>query len=104
MEDTGDGPELQSANCYLLILFLLGPAAVAPAAENWGQWRGPSLNGSSSETNLPLRWSKTENIAWKLALPAWSGSTPVVWNDWIFLNVAEGGDLYLWCVNRADGI
>ena len=37
-------------------------------AESWPQWRGPSLNGVSSETNLPVRWSKTENIAWKLAL------------------------------------
>ena len=39
-------------------------------AENWPQWRGPSLNGLSGEKNLPVRWSKTENIAWKLALPA----------------------------------
>jgi len=78
-------------------------AVAHPAAENWPQWRGPLLNGLSTETNLPARWSKTENVAWKLALPAWSGSTPIVWNDRIFLNVAEGGDLYLWCVNRADG-
>jgi outer membrane protein assembly factor BamB len=73
-------------------------------AENWPQWRGPTLNGVSAETNLPIRWSVTENIVWKLALPAWSGSTPIVWGDRIFLNVAEKGSLYLWCVDRVKGI
>ena len=74
-----------------------------PAAENWPQWRGPSLNGVSAETNLPVRWSKTDNIAWKLAMPAWSGSTPIVWGDRIFLNVAEGANLSLWSVDRLHG-
>lgn len=72
-------------------------------AENWPQWRGPSLNGVSGETGLPLRWSRTEHVAWKLDLPAWSGSTPAVWGDRVFLNVAEGRDLYLWAVDRARG-
>ena len=72
-------------------------------AENWPQWRGPSLNGVSGETNLPVRWSAAENIAWKLPLPAWSGSTPIVWGDRLFLNVAEKGSLFLWCVDRAKG-
>jgi outer membrane protein assembly factor BamB len=73
------------------------------AAEDWPQWRGPTLNGLSRETNLPVRWSKTEGLAWSLPLPAWSGSTPIVWNDRIFLNVADGPNVALWCVNRADG-
>jgi outer membrane protein assembly factor BamB len=73
-------------------------------AENWPQWRGPSLNGVSLETNLPVRWTTTENVAWKLALPAWSGSTPIVWGDRLFLNVAENGRLYLWCVDRSRGV
>lgn len=72
-------------------------------AENWPQWRGPSLNGVSSETNLPERWSRQENVVWKMPLPGWSGSTPIIWGDRIFLNVADGDDLYLWCVNRAKG-
>jgi outer membrane protein assembly factor BamB len=72
-------------------------------AENWPQWRGPALNGVSSETNLPERWSTQENIVWKMTMPGWSGSTPIIWGDRIFLNVADGDDLYLWCVNRAKG-
>jgi outer membrane protein assembly factor BamB len=81
-----------------IVITLLSVAAVS--ADNWPQWRGPSLNGISAEKNLPLRWSKTENIAWKLPMPAWTGSTPIIWRDLIFLNVADGDNLYLWCVDR----
>ncbi|MFH1498080.1 MAG: PQQ-binding-like beta-propeller repeat protein, partial [Verrucomicrobiota bacterium] len=88
----------------LAIMALVGAGVAVPAAENWPQWRGPSLNGVSGEKNLPVRWSTTENIGWKLALPAWSGSTPIVWGDRIFLNVADGDDLYLWCVDRARAV
>ncbi len=84
-------------------------AVATISAENWPQWRGPSLNGLSAEKNLPVRWSKTENVTWKVDLPAWSGSTPVVWGDRIFLNVAEdlrvraGANLFLWCLDRNKG-
>jgi outer membrane protein assembly factor BamB len=72
---------------------------------NWPAWRGPNGDGVSSEKNLPIKWSPTQNIAWKLALPQWSGATPVIWGDTIFLNVAEanGDALSLWAVNRAKG-
>ena len=73
-------------------------------AENWPQWRGPSANGTSPETGLPVRWSATDNIAWKLALPSWSAATPIVWGDRIFLNVAENGRLFLWAVERNTGV
>ena len=75
----------------------------ALAAANWPQWRGPDLNGVSGEKNLPAKWSATENVAWKLAMPDRSGSTPIVWGSRVFLNVAEGDDLSLWCVDRAKG-
>jgi outer membrane protein assembly factor BamB len=84
-------------------------AGAALSAENWPAWRGPSANGISGEKNLPVRWSKTENITWKVDLPAWSGSTPIVWGDRIFLNVADdlrqqqGANLHLWCIDRNKG-
>ncbi len=77
--------------------------AVTAGAENWPQWRGPNLNGISGERGLPLKWNPSENVAWKLAMPSKSGATPIVWGDRIFLNVAEGGSLFLWCVNKAGG-
>ncbi len=84
----------------LLVTIILATATAAVRAENWPQWRGPSLNGVSTEKNLPLEWTTEENVTWKLELPEWSGSTPIIWGDRIFLNVAAGDGLYLWCVNR----
>ena len=79
-------------------------------AENWPHWRGPQRNGLSSEKNLPVKWTQTDGILWKLPMPALSGSTPIVWGDRIFLNVADAlpdagnkPSLHLWCVDRTRG-
>jgi outer membrane protein assembly factor BamB len=73
------------------------------SAENWPQWRGPALNGVSNEKNLPVKWTTEENVAWKLALPGVSGSTPIIWRDRIFLNVADNGNLFLWAIDKNKG-
>ena len=72
-------------------------------AENWPQWRGPMLNGVSNEKNLPVKWTPEENVAWKVAMPGLSGSTPIIWRDRVFLSVAEGDNLALWCVDKNKG-
>ena len=77
--------------------------SASPATANWPQWRGPELNGVSGERNLPLRWGAQENVAWRLPLPGLSASTPVVWGDRVFLNVPEGEEIYLWCVDKKRG-
>src|SRR5918998_950280 len=84
------------ATCLVVLL-------AATASANWPQWRGPDLNGVSAERNLPAKWTATENVAWKLAMPDRSGSTPIVWGERVFLNVAEGDELGLWCVDRSKG-
>ena len=79
-------------------------AVIPLAADNWPQWRGPQLNSVSRETNLPLKWTTTQNVTWKLALPERSGATPIVWGDHVFLNTGEGGaNLSLWSVDRNTG-
>lgn len=85
------------------LIALLVTALGLTLAENWPQWRGPDLNGVSHEQNLPVKWSREDNIAWKLPLPSRSGATPIIWGDRIFLNVAEKDDIFLWCVDRARG-
>ena len=88
----------------IVILFgLLIAGSVSMHAENWPQWRGPQLNGVSRETNLPYAWGRDKNITWKLALPSWSGATPIVWDNHIFLNVADGENLFLWAIDRSKG-
>ena len=75
------------------------------AAENWPQFRGPTGQGISAEHDLPSRWSATENIAWKVAVPGEGWSSPIVWEDRIFLTSAmDGGkSCRVICVDRRDG-
>ena len=85
-----------------VVLLLAGamsqPAAgsTALATENWPQWRGPNLDGTSGETGLPTTWSDTVNVAWTLEVPSWTGATPIIWEDSVFLMVSYvergGGD------------
>jgi outer membrane protein assembly factor BamB len=88
---------------HALSLVLLVAVGSSLAAGSWPHWRGPSMDGISTEEGLPTTWSATENVAWKLPLPAYSGSTPIIWDDIIFLNVATEratGNIELWAVDR----
>ena len=91
--------------CVAGVLLVAATCASGVArAENWPAWRGPTGDGVSTETNLPVEWDTERNIAWKLAMPAWSGSTPIVWGERIFLNVAVDDDsIELWCLDRETG-
>ena len=73
-------------------------------ADNWPTWRGPRSNGISTEKNLPTEWSETKNVAWKLPLPGMGGSTPVIWNDRIFLTCSRDKDLLLFRVSTAGKV
>ena len=48
---------------YMRNVILLFGMIGAAFAENWPQWRGPSLDGVSKETGLPTKWSTTENVS-----------------------------------------
>ena len=80
-------------------------AAFCASAENWPQWRGPNFNGSTSEKNLPAKFSKTENVAWSVDLPGPSAATPVVWNDRVFVSSGDKGaqSLVAMCMDRSNG-
>lgn len=96
------------SRCFVWMAGLLCAAslAVSAAADNWPAWRGPSANGYSSEKNLPVKWSPSENVRWKVALPGPGNSTPIVWGDRIFLTQSldvEGHQRALLCLARADG-
>lgn len=77
----------RSISFFVLTLTMLISIKVCEtrAQDNWPQWRGPAQNGVSSAKNLPTTWSATENIVWKTPLPAWSGGTPIIWGDRIFV-------------------
>ena len=72
-------------------------------ASNWPQWRGPQGTGISSEQNLPLRWSTNENVRWRVPLPERGNSTPIVWDQRVFLTQAAESRRTVSCFNRHDG-
>jgi len=83
--------------------FLL--AATSSRAENWPMWRGPRLDGTSLEKNVPTKWSPTENIVWRTELPGGGHASPIVWEDKIFTVAAnpETEDRLLVCLDRKNG-
>ncbi len=74
-------------------------------AENWPQWRGPNHNGSTQADNLPVKWSKTENVKWVTPMPGLSAATPIIWNDKIFVSSLDDDTLELaaLCIDRSNG-
>ena len=79
--------------------------SAASAGDNWPQFRGPSADGHSDSTGLPLTWSDTENVRWKTAIDGRGWSSPVVWGDQIWLTTAteDGQDMYAVCVAKDTG-
>ena len=59
-------------------------------ADNWPGWRGPNNQGISAEKDLPLSWSKTKNVRWKVPVPGAGVSAPVVWGRHVFLTASDG--------------
>ena len=55
---------------------------------NWAQWRGPDMTGVSRTAKPPIEWSETKNIKWKVQIPGRGSSSPVVWNDRVFVLTA----------------
>ena len=149
---------MRRARLVVSALLVITVSSTIAAAQHWPHWRGPTFDGVSLETDLPVSWGAecradsagaapvdrgpsdaaaelqpaytpvqgrgrgrgqggegrpvvsvdckdfdTKNVAWKLPLPAYSGSTPIIWGDTIFLNVATAantGSIELWAIDR----
>lgn len=76
---------------HSVLLVGLAFASIAFGTEpdhSWPQFLGPTAQGISVSTNLPERWSETEGVVWKQELPGSGWSSPIVWNDRIYLTTA----------------
>ena len=60
---------------YLCVLFAIVASGTAARGENWPQWRGARHDGISRETDVPDKFGKNENLAWRRELPQRAGST-----------------------------
>ena len=74
-------------------------------AENWPGWRGPRGDGTSLEKGVPVKWSATENVAWKMKVPGRGHSSPVIWGDRVLLAscLPEKEQRILLCLDRRTG-
>ena len=87
--------------------------------DNWASWRGP-LGSGEAFGSPPIKWSEDKNVKWKTAIPGLGNSTPIVWEDHLYLTTAvrtdergksSGGgkaptrifDFRVICIDRADG-
>lgn len=86
--------------------FILLAAPLTLSAAHWPHWRGGVDGGGvTAERALPLQWSATHNVKWRVPLPEPGNSTPVIWGDRVFVTqpLAAGKKRSLLCFRRADG-
>ncbi len=79
---------MPSAALMLSTALILMPPANDAAEKNWGQWRGPLANGVAPDARPPIKWGDDKNIRWKVELPGQGQSTPIVWDDLVFIQTA----------------
>lgn len=95
----------------LLCMAWLSPFAVA---DNWGHWRGPHGNGAADAGTPPTQWNTPKNIKWKVEIPGSGSSSPVIWDEQVFVTTAvplagDGGtdvpvlEFKLLCFARQSG-
>ena len=85
-----------------------GVKMVRPDAEGeryWPRWRGPSGQGVVTDTDYPDTWTETTNVLWKTEVPGRGHSSPIVWDDRIFLTTSRnrGRQVSILSFRRSDG-
>jgi outer membrane protein assembly factor BamB len=95
----GSFPATLALGCF----FLSG--AAAQSGDNWPEFRGPTGDGHAGGSDLPVRWSETENIRWKTPIHDKGWSSPVIWGNQIWLTTAraDGRELFVLCLDRDSG-
>jgi len=94
-------------NKYLIfiLLGLIVNTFSLTQAQNWPGWRGPNGDGTSVETNLPTEWDSVTNVIWKSAVPGIGHSSPIIWEDKLFITSAlpEINEKILLCYDNKNG-
>ncbi len=77
-----------------LVLLVLFVSSITINAQNWPSFRGPNASGVAEGTNPPVTWDleKSQNILWKTSIPGLSHSSPIVWENNIFVVTAVSSE------------
>ena len=80
-------------------------AAAPPLRADWPDFRGPNRDGIAAAKDLPVRWSETENIAWKTPIPHKGWSSPVILDGkvWVTTATEDGKDYFVYALDEASG-
>ena len=89
---------------FCVVCFASLPA-LALGGENWPQFHGPTRDGQTDATGLPLKWSETRNVVWKTAIEGRGWSSPVIWGEQVWLTTAafDGKEMFVLCVDAGNG-
>ena len=89
--------------CWSVILTTI--VADLAVAENWPCFRGPTRQGISHETDIPIKWSTTSNIAWRTPIPGKGWSSPIIFDNYVFVTTATdaGASFRLLCLDKLTG-
>ena len=74
--------------CRCTLVVLLAIIAGTASADNWHRWRGPNADGSSYTADPPIHWGVDKNIRWKVEIPGKGSSTPIIWDNKVFVLTA----------------
>jgi outer membrane protein assembly factor BamB len=90
---------------YLVLVVLALSAPAAGPGDNWPEFRGAGGTGHAHAKGLPVRWSETENITWKVPVRGKAWSSPVVWGNqvWVTTAPADGKELFALAFDRHTG-
>jgi outer membrane protein assembly factor BamB len=86
-------------------LLLASALAANPSADTWAGFRNDG-SGRTAAANLPVKWSPTDGVAWRVETPGYGQSSPVIWKDRVYVTSVEGEQkekLHVCCFALADG-
>ena len=97
--------EMINRNTSTAIIILGILLSTQVTAGDWPHWRGPFLNGSGNEKNLPGNWSTTENVTWVADLPGPGSATAVIADGKVFVSSTDknSDDLIALCFDVQNG-
>ena len=82
-------PITAMASLFMITGLLAQPEA-SDYLENWPQWRGPMATGVAPHATPPVEWSEDKNVRWKVDLPGKGNSSPIIWQDVLYVLTAVG--------------
>jgi outer membrane protein assembly factor BamB len=98
-------PHLRNSPPFVLVIAVVILCTACVNAGSWSRFRGPNGTGVSTDKEIPVQWNEKEEVLWKTSLPGLGHSSPVVWENNVFLQCAseDGKERRLVCLSAVDG-